>query len=499
MQTFLPQRPTVLFAFNLPTSVSCGVAGMKRYIQNIRQLERDANIIIAIEADLPEEVLPMQQRLRNQWIVADTNSALKNTFHIQTFPSLLIIDTSGKVTLRIVDPAHHFPPPSVLIQHLPPKPLSLKPYHKSIHTPKGMMAPPQLADLAPLSDSLLLAVDKIFGRLVALNLQTNSWQTVWQFSDSLRFHPFFSSYPVDKWDSVQSLLGLPFAKPLRVVRQCTNGAPLVLIRCLVPSHRKDRQIEQPLLAVFFDNTWKIKDIRSLPYQSQPSTYHLFFCQHYFYGVRKDSSGYRLYYCSVLDTTWHPFSAPIFPKAKDLPPEIEQASYELLWTLTPSAHACLYAINFSAFPFFKLQLQSSPKAEFDTLHQFIGLAARYQKAFFTTLASNLQYILQQAGTEAIDQLLFEELASLLPLNDSLVVFFAPITDTTAAQGFAIQILNPDSGIQAELLFQPPEYPTKDQLRFYYCTTTPNGMLHLLTKRSKSGWHLYSIPLHLWLSK
>ncbi len=495
---FSPQRPTVLFAFNLPTSISCGVAGMKHYARNLQQLARDANFIIAIETDSPEEILPMQQRLQNKWVVADTGYALRNIFHIQNFPTLLIIDTSGNETLRIVDPAHHFPPPSVLIRHLPPKPLPLEPYHKLIRTPKGMIAPPQLADLAPLSISstALLAIDKIFGRLVVLDLRTNTWQTVWQFSDSFRFHPFFRPYPIDRWDSVQSLLGLPFAIPSRIVQQYAHHSPFVLIRCMVPSHRKDRLIEQLLLWVSFDSTWNLKEIHPLPYQPLPDLNRFFFYQHHFYGIRADSSGYRLYYCSLQDTTWHPFSPPIFPEAKNIPAEMQQASYEIRWTFT-SKYACLYAINFSAFPFLKLYFQSSPKAELDTLHQFIGLAARYQKAFFATLASMLQEVLTQTGAETLSQLSFEELGSLLPLNDSTVVFFAPITDTTGPRGFAIQILNPESGIQADLLFQPPKHPPQDQLRYYYCAITPDGILQLLTKRRKSGWHLYSIPLSSWL--
>ncbi len=209
---FDPARPTVLYAFDVSTCLSCGLVGLKALIGKIRKLGLEANVLVVVASDQPGESQVLWDQFPRDMIIEDTLDALSKVFQVQTFPTMLVIAPDGTVLQKIPDPVHHFPSDDELRQLLAPTPQTLSefPIHRS--GPRTILA--QIDDavyLSHLQTSILL--DKSQNKIFSLHTGTDSLFVLWKPADSLRFLPPFApttAIPDSLWARFKDEYGYPF-------------------------------------------------------------------------------------------------------------------------------------------------------------------------------------------------------------------------------------------------------------------------------------------------
>ncbi len=220
---FNPNAPTVLYAFDVETCISCGTVGLKALIDKIRKLGLNANIFIVVSQDLPGESQMLKEKFPPSLIIEDTTAVLKKIFKVQSFPTMLIIAPDGTILRTIPDPVHHFPSDEELIQLLHPQTTLIRVEEgRKLHpaTTKTVLYYTDAVFYLPeMNTSIIL--DESMNKVFSIDLSSDSLYALWEPHDSLRFHPLFrTQFPNSSeaaWQQFVEEYAQPYIKLLDVL------------------------------------------------------------------------------------------------------------------------------------------------------------------------------------------------------------------------------------------------------------------------------------------
>ncbi len=490
VQNFAPSYPMVLVAFDIQSCISCGALAIKLIQDKIAKYNLAANLLIVIAVDQPGESQAAIPSNFHNIVVEDTNGTLEKFFDVRNYPTLLIVDSKGKIRYRLFDPVHNFPSDDILLRYLAPIPIDLSYRGNRLQSADQKSILIEITDVsAHPSQSMVYAVDGKQNALFSITPHTAQMLKIWKASDSLRYHPDYQSQlsdSLDWWEKLRQQVPIAFAKLEAVVY--ASSSVVVLQGSLL--RRKGRAVLQVPSLFYLSSSLppRVLSLRFLPH-IPGKLVNFQILQNQLLALSASPDQLAVYSISPQDT---------FRRVADLPQDTLLPS--IIQRRVYSDPSC--AINRTTALIFDLKLPSMVMLVFapDTLRidavyriPLTGTLYRYRLRYFRKFIQSfgeIQGILSSLQKSS-SPIWLDSPVSLSFLNDTVWVVSVPYTDKrTNVPHLAVQWYTL-RGLFKERIYSFDQEARTDR----YVTGSllvSNHRLYFVLKWKKRGWYVYPIP-------